>query len=254
MLGHMLINRLQEYSNFDIFDITRNSSGRKNNYSCDITDLNLLQTLIIKIKPSFIVNCIGVLIKGSLEDPSNAIFINSYLPHKLANFSDSIGAKLIHISTDCVFDGLKGSYVETDLKTAQDVYGMSKSLGEINNSGHLTLRTSIIGPELKENGEGLLSWVLKQKGEINGFKESIWGGVTTLVLSDIIIKSIANQYSGLIHVTNGKSISKYNLLDLIQRYFVLKDISIVEVPGKYSDKSLNTLFNYFNIPTCITSA
>ena len=249
MLGHLLLQKLLVKNTFEVYDVTRKKENRRNNFSCNVTNFNALNEIIIKINPDYIVNCIGILIKGSLEDPSNAILINAVLPHKLVQFSKAANAKLIHISTDCVFDGSKGSYIETDSKTAQDTYGLSKSLGEINDNENLTLRTSIIGPELKKNGEGLFSWFINQKGEVNGFTESIWGGVTTLVLSDFIIKSIKDDLTGIIHVTNGEPISKFNLLNLIKQKFNLTNIKLVSVPGKKSDKSLKTNYNYFDIPT-----
>ena len=249
MLGHIVLEKLYGKDTFEVFDITRKKDNRPNNFECDVTNFDSLFKIIKNIKPNYIINCIGTLIKGSSKDPSNAILINSALPHKLVQFSKAINAKFIHISTDCVFDGSKGSYIETDSKTAQDTYGLSKSLGEINDNENLTLRTSIIGPELKKNGEGLFSWFINQKGEVNGFTESIWGGVTTLVLSDFIIKSIKDDLTGIIHVTNGEPISKFNLLNLIKQKFNLTNIKLVSVPGKKSDKSLKTNYNYFDIPT-----
>ena len=117
MLGHVLLNKLNESKAFKVYDISRNKEERINNFDCDVTNFNSLFEIIKEIKPKYIINCIGVLIKGSIKDPSNAILINALLPYKLAQFSKVINAKLIHISTDCVFDGSKGSYVETDSKT-----------------------------------------------------------------------------------------------------------------------------------------
>ena len=249
MLGHIVLEKLYGKDIFEIFDITRKKDKRLNNFECNVTNLNSLFKIIKDINPDYIINCIGVLIKGSIQDPSNAIFINALLPHKLIEFSKAIDAKFIHISTDCVFDGSKGSYIETDNKTAQDTYGLSKSLGEINDDKNLTLRTSIIGPELKENGEGLFSWFIKQKGEVNGFTESIWGGVTTLVLADVIIKSINENYKGLFHVTNRQPISKFDLLSLIKEKFEFNNIDLKRVSGKKTDKSLSTKFKHFKIQT-----
>jgi dTDP-4-dehydrorhamnose reductase len=248
MLGHVLLEKLNDKKLFEVYDITRNKELRSNNFKCDVTSFDSLFEIINQINPDYIINCVGVLIKGSSSDPSNAILLNAVLPHKLVQFSEAVSAKLIHISTDCVFDGSKGSYIESDNKTAQDTYGLSKSLGEIKDSKNLTLRTSIIGPELKENGEGLFSWFLSQNGEVNGYTGSIWGGVTTMVLSDIIIKCIKEDYTGLLHVTNGIPISKYNLLSLIKDQFDLENTTLIKVLGKKSDKSLISKYNYFNIP------
>ena len=248
MLGHIVLEKLYGKDIFEVFDITRKKDNRLNNFECDVTNLNSLFEIIKDINPDYIINCIGVLIKGSIQDSSNAILINALLPHKLAQLSKAINAKFIHISTDCVFDGSKGSYIETDNKTAQDTYGLSKSLGEINDDKNLTLRTSIIGPDIKDNGEGLFSWFIKQKGEVNGFTESIWGGVTTLVLADVIIQSINRNHTGLIHVTNGQPVSKFDLLSLIKDKFELNNITLKRVPGKKVDKSINTKYDYFNVP------
>lgn len=248
MLGHVLIDKLDINNTYDVYDITRNKENRPGNFKCDVSDFEKLWRIIEKIRPTFIVNCVGVLIKGSSDNPSNAIALNALLPHKLVQFSKEISAKLIHISTDCVFDGSKGGYLEDDKKTAQDVYGLSKSLGEIIDDKNLTLRTSIIGPELKKNGEGLFSWFITQTGRVNGFTDAIWGGVTTLTLSNIIIQCLAEGQTGLLHVTNSKSISKYDLLYLIKESFNLDHIELIKSPVKKSDKSLNTKFNYFQIP------
>ena len=122
--------------------------------------------MVHRVHPEIIINCVGILIKGSREHPDNAILINAYFPHLLKRLSDEVGAKLIHISTDCVFSGKKGNYTEDDFRDADDVYGRSKALGEIINDKDLTIRTSIIGPELKEN-------------LLNLFKE-IWGKDTVI--------------------------------------------------------------------------
>ena len=249
MLGHVILNKLTDLSLYEVFDVTRNKENRPNNFKCDVSSFDSLFEIINQIAPDYIVNCVGVLIKDSFSDPTNAILLNALLPNKLVQFSKTINAKLIHISTDCVFDGSKGNYIETDNKTAHDTYGLSKSLGEINDDKNLTLRTSIIGPELKDNGEGLFSWFIKQKGEVNGFTKSIWGGVTTLVLADVIIKSINENYTGLIHVTNGQPISKFDLLSLIKDKFELNNIDLKRISGKKTDKSLSTNFKYFNIQT-----
>ena len=249
MLGHVLLKKLTDLQEYEVFDITRNKENRPNNFKCDVSSFDSLFEIINQIKPNYIINCVGVLIKGSLSDPSNAILLNALLPHKLVQFLELVNVKLIHISTDCVFDGSKGSYIETDSNTAQDTYGLSKSLGEINDAKNLTLRTSIIGPELKDTGEGLFAWFMSQNGEVGGYTESIWGGVTTMVLSDAIIKSIKNNYTGLLHVTNGVSISKFDLLSLIKNTFGFDEIDLKKVSGKKSDKSLKTLHPFFSVPS-----
>ena len=188
----------------------------------DVTDGDAVSRLVCEVRPDFILNCIGVLIRGSREHPDNAILINAWFPHLLKKLSDEVGAKLIHISTDCVFSGKKGNYSETDIRDADDVYGRSKALGEIINDKDLTIRTSIIGPELKENG----------------FQTAIWGGVTTLELAKAIDVAIDQGVTGLIQLSNGLGISKYDLLHLFSRIWHKQDVEILPFDGNGIDKSI----------------
>ena len=188
--------------------------------------------------------------KRSKEHPDDAIFLNAYFPHLLKKISDEIDAKLIHISTDCVFSGEKGNYLETDFRDADDIYGRSKALGEIINNKDATIRTSIIGPELKVDGEGLFHWFMMQKGEVKGFRSAIWSGVTTLELAKAIDKVIENNLSGLIHLTNGESIDKFTLLSLIKEIWGKNDISIVADNKHVVNKSLKKTDKFdFEVPS-----
>ena len=237
MLGHMVLNYFSENSKYEIINASFPDAIRPDSIVLDVTDKRSVEELVKREAPEIIINCIGILISGSKSDSSNAIYINSYLPHMLAKFQRRNGGKVIQISTDCVFSGSKGNYSEFDLKDATDVYGLSKSLGELHNDFDLTLRTSIIGPELKENGEGLFHWFMNQSGKINGFTEVYWGGVTTLVLAKAILYAIERDLTGLYHVTPGYKISKYDLLHLIGKTWK-KNISIIPDNSKRSDKSL----------------
>jgi dTDP-4-dehydrorhamnose reductase len=245
MLGHQVFYNLINDKSFDVYDLSFRNKLRPETIICDVTDFEKLAEVILKIKPNVIVNCIGILIKGANDNPKNAILLNSYLPHWLASQSDQINAKLIHISTDCVFSGSRGSYSENDFRDADDVYGRSKALGEVNSGKHLTIRTSIIGPELKENGEGLFHWFLNQKGDINGFTKAFWGGVTTHECARAINYSIQNEISGLYNLTNGEKISKYEMLIEFNRILKRRDVKIHRIGGKHVDKSL--ISNRFEI-------
>lgn len=240
MLGHQLFYNLINDKSLEVYDLSFRNKLRPETIICDVTDFEKLAEVIQKINPNVIVNCIGILIKGANDNPKNAILLNSYFPHWLADQADQINAKLIHISTDCVFSGSKGSYSENDFRDADDVYGRSKALGEVNSDKHLTIRTSIIGPELKENGEGLFHWFMNQKGDINGFTKSIWGGVTTIECAKAINHTIHSKIAGIINLTNGYGISKYELLMLFVNYFNKENIKIKAVDGKIVDKSLIT--------------
>lgn len=235
MLGHQVFYRLKE-ENYEIVDVSYRNKLRPESNILDLHKKDEVEDLIRKERPDYIVNCVGVLIKGANDNPANAIYLNSYLPHFLAQVCDDFNSKLIHISTDCVFSGEKGGYVESDEKDGKDIYAKTKALGEVENMHHLTLRTSIIGPELKNNGEGLFHWFMSQKGETNGFTKAIWSGVTTSELANVIVAALEQDIKGLYHVTNGQPINKFDLLNLFREY-TGKDIQINAVEGKQVDKS-----------------
>ena len=148
MAGHVAYHYLNETNKYEIVDVVFRNKLTADSIVLDVTDKHATEELIKTVKPDIIVNCIGILIKGSRQHPDNAIYINAYFPHLLERLSSEINAKLIHISTDCVFSGKKGNYTEYDFRDADDVYGRSKALGEVENDRDLTIRTSIIGPEL----------------------------------------------------------------------------------------------------------
>lgn len=238
MAGHVAYYYLKATEKYDITNVVFRRKLTDDSIILDITDEIAVEKLIKKTNPDIILNCVGVLIKGSQLHSDNAIYINAYFPHLLERLSAENGAKLIHISTDCVFSGLKGDYLETDIRDADDVYGRSKALGEIINEKDLTIRTSIIGPELKSDGEGLFHWLMNQEGTINGYTEVFWGGVTTLELVKAIDWSIDKDIKGLFHLTNGTKITKYALLQLIKEIWNINNILILPNEDKKSDKSL----------------
>ncbi|MBE0650618.1 MAG: SDR family oxidoreductase [Bacteroidales bacterium] len=249
MLGHMVYFYLKSLNKYTIVDASFPGKLHSESKLLDVTDDKEVEQYILNEKPDIVINCIGILIQGSESDPSNAIRLNSYLPHRLAKILRQSNGKLIHISTDCVFSGKKGGYTENDFRDADDIYGRSKALGEVINQTDVTLRTSIIGPELHGKGVGLFHWFMQQEGEINGFTQMIWGGVTTLELAKVIDATIEQNIRGLIHVTNGNPISKYKILLSLKDIFAKKNIIINQVEGKAVDKSLKTIrsdlnFNY----------
>ena len=174
-------------------------------------------------KPQAVINCIGI-VKQQLaaKDPLPSISVNALFPHRLAQVCQAAGIRLIHISTDCVFSGRKGNYDESDVADAEDLYGRTKLLGEVNADGCLTLRTSIIGREL-ETSHGLVEWFLSQEGKaIRGYKKAIFSGFTTNALAEIIAKIITNHSDlhGVWHVA-AESISKFDLLSLVKEIYKL---------------------------------
>ena len=247
LIGHQVHNYLKSNGGYELHNIAYRNKLQENTILIDARDENNLIEQIASIKPQYIVNCIGILIGGSNKDPENAVFLNAYIPHRLARLADEIDAKLIHISTDCVFSGdKKEPYIETDEKDGRGVYAKAKGLGEVINNKHLTLRTSVVGPELKTDGEELFHWFMKQSDSISGFTKAIWSGVTTIELAKAVKWAIDNDITGLYHVTNNSSISKYELLRLFQKY-TKKDIDIKSVDGNNVDKSFidtRLLMNY----------
>lgn len=206
----------------------------------DIRDFQHLSNLVGEISPSHIINCIGIVKQSILsENYYESVSINSLLPHQLANICEKIGCRLIHISTDCVFDGRKGMYLEDDLPNADDLYGKSKHLGEVNYGNNITLRTSIIGHEILNRCHGLVEWFLSQKESVNGFNKAFFSGFTTLELTKIIIEQIIekNIPPGLYHVA-AERISKYDLISKINRIYN-KKTSILPSEDLIIDRSLN---------------
>jgi dTDP-4-dehydrorhamnose reductase len=181
-----------------------------------------LTELFARIQPDVVVNCVG-LVKQLAEasDPLAAIPINSLLPHRLVRLCSSTDARLIHVSTDCVFSGTKGSYRESDIPDASDMYGRSKLLGEVDDQRAVTLRTSIIGPELGQ-AHGLLGWVSSQRGSVKGFTRAIFSGLPTFELARVMRDFVLPKPNirGVYHV-GADPISKHDLLALIVRIYDL---------------------------------
>lgn len=195
-----------------------------------------------------IINCAGLIKQRASIKESQFIAVNSLFPNLLADLENEINFKLIHITTDCVFSGLKGKYTENDHKDIQDVYGLSKLLGENNTT--TTIRTSIIGEE-KQNKLSLLEWVRSNKGgKINGFKNHIWNGLTCLQLSKVLHQMIEKNifWKGIKHIYSN-SLNKYELVSIINNVYKL-DIEITPMnASELIDRSLSSIHELtFEIP------
>lgn len=251
MAGHLITLGLQNSMNqFEVIGIARTSSIINPDVILDVSNFNDLELFIKKSNADVIINCIGLLNKTAEENPDKAILINSYLPHFLEAITKSTKTKIIHISTDCVFSGKEGSYVESSMRNGVGYYAQSKALGELNNKKDLTFRTSIIGPELNINGIGLFHWFFNQKNEIKGYTNVFWTGITTLELLKAIKSSIDQDLKGIFHLVNNEKISKYQLLEIMNNEF---DRGLdIKLDGTYVvDKSLiNTRTDFkFNVGT-----
>jgi dTDP-4-dehydrorhamnose reductase len=237
MAGHVIYKYLKDTTQHHIETISFRKRVDENTVLLDVRKFDQLEAEIERLKPDFIINAIGILVKGSNENPANSILLNSYFPHFLSTISKKYDFRIVHLSTDCVFSGNDGGYLEDSFKDANDVYGRSKSLGEIDENNHITIRTSIIGPEFKEVGTGLLHWFLKQSGDVTGFSNAFWSGISTLQLAKVV-SCVINDMSvvGICHVTNNEKISKYELLTLFNDIWS-RSITINNVVGKCVDKS-----------------
>lgn len=249
MLGHVVNIRLRSLNEyFSVTDIARDSNIVKPDIEMDVTNFKALQQLYDRIKPDIIINCVGILNANAENNPTEAILVNSYLPHFLERITANTGSRVIHISTDCVFSGKKGNYSESDFMDSDGYYGRSKALGEIHNSKDLTLRTSIVGPELHSNGIGLFHWFSKQAGIIQGYSNVFWTGVTTIELSNAIVACIIQNITGLFHVVNEIRVSKFDLLQYFKTAFSNSSVTVIEKNYTFHyDKSLvntRTDFSY----------
>jgi len=182
----------------------------------DVENFDSLASLLATVRPGVLINCIGLVKQLSeADDPLQAIPINALLPHRLARLCQLVGARLVHVSTDCVFDGRKGMYREEDPADAQDLYGRSKHLGEVDYPNAVTLRTSIIGHELASS-HGLVGWFLAQEGPVRGFTRAVFSGLPTVELARVIRDRVLPRpdLHGLYHVS-AEPIAKYELLKLV---------------------------------------
>ena len=257
MLGHQLFKSLRSrhevrvtlrrglaaYTEFELFN-------PQNAYpEIDVRSMDRLIEVFAHWRPEAVVNAVGIVKqRPTAKDFIPSIETNALFPHKLAELCKALGARMIHVSTDCVFSGRKGHYQEEDPSDAEDLYGRTKYLGEVSESHCVTIRTSIIGTELSRK-QGLLEWLLTQNGSVYGFKNAIFSGFTTLELSRIMQKILIDDRGkgGLYHVSSNP-ISKYDLLMLIKKKMDLKvEITLSDEPR--CDRSLDstrfrTEFNY----------
>jgi dTDP-4-dehydrorhamnose reductase len=246
MLGHVVKLYFQENGH----TVKGTSRSDKSDYCFDVTkNLNDIEKYIQEFKPDAVINCIGILNKVAEDNQALAVLANSYLPHYMDEICTNAKIKFVHVSTDCVFDGHKGEYTEDSFKDATSFYGQSKALGELNNESNVTLRTSIVGPDINKNGVGLFQWFMNQQEETNGFDKVIWTGVTTLEFAKCMERAIKNNLSGLRHVVNNEKIDKYSLLNLFKKHFN-KDIIIHPKSDYVSDKSLKRTTDFdFKVPS-----
>ena len=206
----------------------------------DVENVDSLTRLFITARPDIVINCVGLVKQlAEADDALAAIPINAVLPHRLARLCDVAGARLVHMSTDCVFAGTKGMYRDEDASDAQDLYGRSKYLGEVDYPHAVTLRTSIIGHELS-SAHGLVGWFLAQQGNVKGFTRAIFSGLPTVELARVIRDFVIPlpNLRGVYHVS-AEPINKYELLKLVAQVYG-KPIEIAPDDKLSIDRSLDS--------------
>lgn len=223
------------FNKYQLFDPDRAITG------VDANDLNTIARALAAVHPDIVINCVGIIKQlPSAQDPINSISINSLFPHRLATLCNAISARLIHISTDCVFSGRKGMYKEEDVSDAEDLYGRTKLLGELSSPGCLTLRTSIIGRELSRS-TGLVEWFLSNDGgRVKGYSNAIFSGLTTISFANVMAKILSDhpELTGLYHVST-QPIRKRDLLCILNEAYGTK-IKIEPYEDIVIDRSLDS--------------
>jgi dTDP-4-dehydrorhamnose reductase len=248
MLGNAMFRVLAKATDLEVFGTARSGSvrcffapevGQHVIDGLNVENQDSLVRVFATVKPKVVVNCVGLIKQlADADDPLQALPINAMLPHRLARLCDVGGARLVHVSTDCVFDGMKGNYRESDPSDATDLYGKSKYLGEVAYPHAITLRTSIIGHELAST-HALLGWFLSQEGCIKGYTRAIFSGLPTVELARVVRDVVLPRpnLSGLYHVASCP-ISKYDLLELVAAAY-RKSIQIIPDDTMVIDRSLN---------------
>ncbi len=248
MAGHMLFNYYKNERKFNVFGLARNFPDSEAIFNLDVGDTEMLGEIIKANRFDYIVNCIGILNNDAEDNPGKAIWFNSYFPHFLEEITKDTSTKIVHISTDCVFSGKEGGYTEGSFKNGLGFYAQSKALGEIINNKDVTIRTSIIGPELSNEGIGLFHWFMKQEKEtkLKGFSKAFWSGVTTLELARVIDAILEQDITGLIQVAPAQKIDKYQLLLLFNHIYRNNEMTIEAYDGYEVDKSLISIRTDFD--------
>lgn len=237
MAGHTISLYLKEKGHY-VFGFDKRPSDLIDSVAGDACDKDFVKRLVLSGNYDSVINCIGILNQSAEENKALASYLNSYFPHFLAEITKNTNTQVIHMSTDCVFSGKRGGYTECDFKDGPTFYDRSKALGELNDDKNLTLRNSIIGPDINPQGIGLLNWFMQQEKEINGYTKAMWTGQTTLQLAKTMEYAAIHRSHGLVNAVPNHSISKYDLCGLFNKYLRNGEVIINPVEGINADKSL----------------
>lgn len=239
MAGHMVSLFLSE-QNHEVWGFSRrHASFLEKSLTGDALNLLSLEKALESSCPEVVINCVGLLNADCDARPDLAIYLNSYLPHWLERETAETDTRIFQISTDCVFAGNTGPYSESSVPDGTTFYDKSKALGELSNSKDLTLRQSIVGPDIDPGGIGLLNWFMAQKGKIRGWSRAIWTGLTTLELAKAIEACALEGATGLVNMVPAcGGISKEDLLKLFSEYLRNGSVMIEKDSSVYVDKTL----------------
>jgi dTDP-4-dehydrorhamnose reductase len=251
MLGHTIFSELSGFEG-NLIGSSRLQQANPltgNHFFLDATAAVLPKALHELGPDDYVINCIGVINKNIVENSADsceiALLVNSLFPYKLDALASELGFKIIQIATDCVFSGSKGQYLETDMHDTIDIYGKTKSLGEVPSENMMNIRVSIIGPEVN-SGVSLFEWVRNQprNAQIRGYSDHFWNGVTTAAFARICLGIMKNSgfVSGTHHLIPSDSMSKFELVREISSKCERTDIDIRELPsGNRIDRTLSTV-------------
>lgn len=237
MAGHIISLYLKEQGH-DIIGFAFTKSMLVDSIAGDAMDAEFIRDLVGVNKFDSIINCIGLLNQFAENNKAEAAYLNSYFPHYLAQLTEETDTQVIHMSTDCVFSGKRGQYTEDDLRDGITFYDRSKALGELEDDKNITLRNSIVGPDINQKGIGLLNWFMQQHGEVAGYSRAMWTGQTTLQLAKTMEAAAKEKVHGLYNTVPDSSISKCDLLKLFNNYLRTEKVEIVPVDKMAADKSL----------------
>lgn len=237
MAGHVIALHLKEHGH-DVVGFSRRKVGFVESVAGDAMDAALLERVVREGGFDVVVNAVGVLNEDAEEHRDRAAYLNAYLPHRLAVLTVDLPTRVIHMSTDCVFRGNTGPYAELSFPDGKTFYDRSKALGELNDEKNLTLRNSIVGPDVNEGGIGLLNWFMCQEGPVRGFAGAIWTGVTTVELARAIEAAALEGAVGLVNMVPDEAISKYELLCLFSEHLRGGRVEIIPSGELSLDKTL----------------
>lgn len=234
MVGHVVYLYLQE------------KGHTLQGYKGDLHDEECIASIIEQGNFDSIINCTAIINQMAEYDKAEAAYINAFFPHLLEKLTKGTHTVVVHRSTDCIFSGAKGDYTILDIPDGNSFYARTKAIGEIINDKDITIRTSLIGPDQNEDGGSLLNWFLHQGGEVNGFANSIWTGLTTDEFARVIEYLLLHKAHGLLHTVPNEAISKYTLLTLFDKYFD-GDRKIKRIDNQRIDKSLEQYLGNYDL-------